>query len=210
MEMIDNSKNRRHFAAHTAWATFAFVVSILMIFTINKGHPPLIIFLPLVILVWIVGHFAIWGVMWLTVKGRHVVNGVRSGDRAWPVGLWLAVIGTGVFTSLGVFQILVTGYLGRPYPYHYANLWAIMLVIELVHAACFVGLLLRKQWSRHMSGLLAFGWAMLLASQIAEHLPPRAPLNISELMIAIGIMVLLFILGLYFFISRKMKSCLKN
>ena len=188
----------------------AIVVSLLMIFTINKGHPPLIVFLPLVILVWVAGHLAIWGVAWLVVKGRRVASGTRSEGRSWPVGLRLAVIGTGVLTSAGVFQILVTGYLGRLYPYHYANLWTIMLVIKLAHAACFVGLLLRQQWSRLGTALLAVGWAMLMASQIAEHLPPRAPSNFAELMIAFGIMVFLFILGLHLVVSRKVKSFLKN
>ncbi len=210
MAMNDSPKDRRGYAAHAAWAVTAVAVSLLMIFTINKGHPPFIVFLPLVILVWVVGHLAIWGVAWLVVKGRRVASGTRSEGRSWPVGLRLAVIGTGVLTSVGVFQILVTGYLGRLYPYHYANLWALMLVIKLVHAACFVGLLLRQRWSRHMSALLAVGWAMLLASQISEHLPPRAPSNIAELMIAFGIMVFLFILGLHLVVSREVKSFLKN
>ena len=170
--MIDSLKDRRRYAAHAAWAVIAVVVSLLMIFTINKGDPFLIVFLPLVVLVWVVGHLAIWGVAWLVDKGRRVATGTGSEGRSWPVGLRLAVIGTGVLTSVGVFQILVTGYLGRLYPYHYANLWTIMLVIKLVNAACFVGLLLRKQWSRHLSALLAVGWAMLLASQVAEHLSP--------------------------------------
>jgi len=210
MATIDSPKDRRGYAAHAAhaaWAVIAVVVSLLMIFTINKGHPPFIVFLPLVILVWVV---AIWVVAWLVVKGRRLASGTGSEGRSWPVGLRLALIGTGVLTSLGVFQILVTGYLGRLYPYHYANLWALVLVIKLVHAACFVGLLLRQRWSRHVSALLAVGWAMLLASQIAEHLPPRAPSNIAELMIAFGIMVFLFILGLHLVVSREVKSFLKN
>jgi hypothetical protein len=208
--MIDTSKDRRMYAAHAAWAVIAVIVSLLMVFTINKGHPPLIVFLPLFILVWVIGHLAVWGVGWLVVKGRRVASGTGNKGRSWPVGLKLAVIGTGVLTSVGVFQILVTVYLGRLYPYHYANLWAIMLVVKLVHAACFVGLLLRQQWSRYVSGLLAIGWAILFASQIAEHLPPRAPPNIAELMIAFGIMVFLFILGLHLVVSREVRSFLKN
>ena len=210
MAIIDSPKDRRGYAAHAAWAVIAVVVSLLMIFTINKGDPFLIVFLPLVVLVWVVGHLAIWGVAWLVAKGRRVATGTGSEGISWPVGLRLAVIGTGVLTSLGVFQILVTGYLGRLYPYHSANLWTIMLVIKLVHAACFVGLLLRQQWSRLATALLAVGWAMLMASQIAEHLPPRAPSNIAELMIAFGIMVFLSILGLHLVVSHKVKLFLKD
>ena len=115
--MIDSPRDRRRYAAHTTWAVLAVVVSLLMIFTINKGHPPLIVFLPLVILVWVAGHLAIWGVAWLVVKGRRVASGTESEGRSWPLGLRLAVIGTGILTSAGVFHILVTGYLGRLYPY---------------------------------------------------------------------------------------------
>lgn len=207
--MIDRPKDRRGCAAHAAWAVLAVVVSLIMISTINKGYL-YIAFIPLVILVWVVGHLAIWGVARLVVKGRHVAGETGSEGRSWPVGLRLTVICTGVVTSAGVFQILVTGYSGGLYPYHYANLWTIMLVIKLVHAACFVGLLLRQQWSRLASALLAAGWAMLMASQIAEHLPPKAHSNIVELMIAFGIMVSLFILGIHLVVSREVKSFLKN
>lgn len=208
--MIDSSKNRRGYAAHVAWAVLAAVVSLLMIFELNKGHPLLIAFLPLVILVWVVGHIAIWGVERLFVKGRRAASETGSEGRSWPVGLKLAAMGTGVLTSVGVFQVIVTGYLGRLYPYHYAKLWTIMLVIKFVHAVCFMGLLLRQPWSRLASALLALGWAMLMASQIAEHLPPRASSNITDLMIAFGIMVSLLILGIHLVVSHEVKSFLKN
>lgn len=208
--MIDSPKDRRGRTLHAVWAVLAVVVSLLMIFTINKGHPPLIVFLPLVVLVWVIGHLGIWCVVRLIAKGMRVAIETGSGGRSWPVGLLLAVIGTGVLTSAGVFQIIVTGYLGRLYPYHYVNLWTIMLVIKLVHAACLVGLLLRQKWSRLTSALLAFGWAMLMALQIAEHLPLRNPTSLTELMIAFGIMVSLFILGIHLIVSRKVKSFLKN
>ena len=208
--MIGRLKDRRGYAAHAGWAVLAVVVTLLMIFTTNTGHPTLIAFLPLVILVWVVGHLAIWGVAMLVVKGRRVPVETGGRGRSWPVSLTLAVTGTGILTLAGVFQIIVTGYLGKLYPYHYVNLWTIMLVIKLVHAACFVGLLLRQRWSRLASALLAIGWAMLMASQIAEHLPLRASSNIAELMIAFGIMVSLFILGIYLVVSREVNSFMKN
>lgn len=188
----------------------AAVVSLFMIFTTNTGHPPLIAFLPLVILVWVVGHLAIWGVAGLAIRGQRFSIETGGKDRSWPVGLTLAVTGTGILTLAGVFQIIVTGYLGKLYPYHNVNLWTIMLVIKLVHAVCFVGLLLRQQWSRLPSALLAMGWAVLMVSQITEHLPLRASSNIAELTFAFGILVSLFILGIYLVVSREVKSFMKN
>ena len=99
--MIDSPKDRRGYAAHAAWAVLAAVASLLMIFTINKGYPH-IAFLPLVILVWVVGHLAISGVARLAVKGRHVAIETGSEGRSWPVGLRLAVIGTGVHIGRSV------------------------------------------------------------------------------------------------------------
>jgi hypothetical protein len=208
--MIRRLKDRKRNAAHAGWAVLAVVVSILMIFTTNTGHPPLIALLPLVILVWVVGHLAIWAVASLAIKGQRVSIETGGKGRSWPVGLTLAVTGTGILTLAGVIQIIVTGYLGKLYPYHYVGLWAIMLVIKLVHAACFVGLLLRQQWSRLASALLAMGWAVLMVSQITEHLPPRPSSNIAELVIAFGILVSLFILGIYLVFSREVKSFMKN
>ncbi|NNK93069.1 MAG: hypothetical protein HKP41_01835 [Desulfobacterales bacterium] len=208
--MIDNPKDLRGRAVHAVWAALAVVVTLFMIFTINQGHPPLVVFFPLVVLIWITGHLGIWCVVRLVAKGRGVATESGSQGRSWSVGFWLAVIGTGVLTSAGVFQLIVTVYLGRLYPYHYVNLWSVMLLIKVVHAACFVGLLLRQRWSRLTSALLAFGWTMLMALQIAEHLPPRAPTSLTELMIAFGIMVSLFTLGIHLIVSPKVKSFLRN
>ena len=70
--MIDRPKDRRGRALHTAWAVLAVVVSLFMIFTIDTGHPPLIVFLPLVVLVWFIGHLGIWCVVRLIAKGVRV------------------------------------------------------------------------------------------------------------------------------------------
>jgi len=208
--MIDRLKDRRVYAAHTAWAVLVVVVYLFMIFKPSPGLPIFIALLPLVILIWVVGHLAILGVAWIVVKGSRVAIKTGSQARSRPVGLALAVIGTGILTFVGVFQILMTVYQGKLYPYHYANLWTTMLVIKLFHAACFVGLLLRQQWSRLASALLAIGWAVLMASQIAGHLPLSSSSDIADLMIAFGIMVSLFILGIYLVVSRKAKSFMKN
>ncbi|MDY7037727.1 MAG: hypothetical protein SV375_16385 [Thermodesulfobacteriota bacterium] len=208
--MIDRLKDRRGYAAHTAWAVLAAVVTLLMIFTPTTELPIYLVLLPLVILIWVVGHLAIWGVTWLVVKGQSVAIETGSQVSSRPIGLTLAVIGTGILTFVGVFQILMTVYQGKLYPYHYANLWTTMLIIKLFHAACFIGLLLRQQWSRLATALLAIGWAILMASQIAEHLPLKASSSISDLMIAFGIMVSLIFLGMHLIVSDKAKSFMKN
>ena len=205
--MIESPRDRRWYAAHAVWAAIAITVPLFLIFTKQRGDPPIMLVLvPLVLIIWVVGHFVIWVVHWLATSGQRIVSKSGGERKPWPIGLRLAVIGTGVLALAGVFQILMTGYLGRLYPYHYASLWTIMLVIKLVHAACFVGLLLRQQWSRLVSAMLAFGWALLLASQIMEHLPPRVSSDTTDLLTAVVLMVFLFLFGLYLAASRKVKS----
>jgi hypothetical protein len=95
-------------------------------------------------------------------------------------------------------------------PYHHAGLWTVMLVVWLVHAACFAGLLLRQRWSRLLSATLAFGWAMLLGVQIAEQLAATPSSDTTGVLIASGLMVLLLLFGSYLASSRKARSFLAH
>jgi len=124
--------------------------------------------------------------------------------RAW---LRLAVVSTGAAALVGVAQVIGTVLERRWYPYHYAGKWAAMMVV-LIHAACFAGLLLRRCWSRMLSATLAFGWAALLAAQIAEHLAPNTSSDTAGLLIASGLMALLLLFGFYLASSRRARSFL--
>jgi len=104
--MIDTPKDRRRYAAHAAWAAIAITVSLFMIFTKQRGDPTMMVFVPLVLIIWVVGHFVIWAVHWLAARGQRIVSESGGERKPWPIGLRLAVIGTGVLTSAGVFQIL--------------------------------------------------------------------------------------------------------
>ena len=192
--------------AHTVWAAIAITVSLFMIFTKQRGHPPIMVFAPLAWIIWGVGHIAIWAVQWLAVRGQRIVSETGGERKPWPIGLWPALIGTGVPAAIGIFQVLMTSLQRKWYPYPDASLWAVMLAVWLVHGACFAGMLLRKQWSRLVIAMLALGWALLLAKQIAEHLPPRVSSDTTELLTAGVLMVLLLLLGLHLVTSRKVRS----
>jgi len=168
------------------------------------------IFLPLVIVVWVVGHFTVWGVEWLAAKGQRLASEHEGQGKSWPVGLRLALIGTGVGASMGLLQIIVTGYEGKVYPFHDFTLWRIMMAIWLVHGACFVGLLLRRPWSRLMSVMLALAWALLAAAQIAEHLVRGYRVDIAELLLVSVSMMFLFLFGLHLATSSRIKSFLNE
>jgi hypothetical protein len=192
--------------AHAAWAAIAITVSLFMIFTKQRGDPPMMIFVPLVLKIWAVGHFVIWAVHWLAASGQRIVSESGGERKPWPIGLRLALIGTGGPALIGIFQLLMTGLQRKWYPFLDAGLWGVMLAVWLVHGVCFAGMLLRLQWSRVVSAMLSFGWALLLASQIAEHLSPRVSSDTAELLTAVVLMMLLLLFGLYLAASRKVKS----
>ena len=194
--------------AHAAWAAVGTMVCLLLVLTGQKGHPPAVIFLPHALVVWAVGHGLIWGVHRLAAKGRRIGIQTATASQSWPVGLRLAVVSTGAAALVGVAQVIGTVLEGRWYPYHYAGEWAAMMVVSLVHAACFAGLLRRRRWSRLLSATLALGWAALLGAQIAEHLAPNASSDTTGLLIAAGLMALLLLFGCYLAWSRRARSFL--
>ena len=85
-----------------------------------------------------------------------------------------------------------------------------MLVVWVVHAACFAGLLLRQRWSRMLSATVAIGWAALLGLQVVEHLAPGTSPDTAGMGIAIGLMVMLVLLGCYLASSGKVRSFLSH
>jgi hypothetical protein len=184
------------------WAAVGIVACLVLALTAQESHPPAVILLPLALVVWAVGHGLIWGVLRLVARGQR---GARTATDAqpWPLVLRLAVVSTGAPALAGVVQVVGTVVAGRLYPFHHAGDWAAVLVVWLVHAACFAGLLLRQGWSRLMSATLAFGWASLLGVQVAEHLGPGRPSGGTDILVALVLMALLFALGICLVSSRK-------
>ncbi|MGD9113268.1 MAG: hypothetical protein PVI77_12990, partial [Desulfobacterales bacterium] len=69
--------------AHAAWAAIAISVSLFMIFTKQRGDPPMMIFVPLVLKIWVVGHFVIWAVQWLAARGQRIVSESGGERKPW-------------------------------------------------------------------------------------------------------------------------------
>lgn len=192
--------------AHTIWALLAGSVCILLIVG-GGGHPPPMILVPVVGAVWVTGHIAFWGVRWLAFKGQVWASRAGGATVSFPPGLIVALIGTGAASSLGLLQLVVTVLLRRLYPFHGA-LWTIMMMIWLVHGACFTGLLLRRTWSRWTVSLLSGGWALLLAWQVLETVVRGYRINPMEILIAIGLASLLMSLGYHLLASERIRSFL--
>jgi hypothetical protein len=196
----------RRRAAHAVWAAVGVIVCLLLVLTGRGGHPPAIILLPLVLVAWAVGHGLIWGALRLAAAGRRKGAGAADG-QPWPLGLKVAVVCTAAAALLGVAQVVGTVLTRRWYPFNQAGEWTAMLLVWLVHAACFAALLLRRGWSRLLSAALAFGWAVLLGVQVAEHFR-RGASDTTGLFIVVALMVSLLLFGSYLVSSSKARSFL--
>lgn len=182
-------------------------MSVVLVFA-KGGHPPPIFLLPIVLIMWVAGHLVMWGAGWLAARGRRIASAAGTEGEPWPIGLWPVLIGTGVAALVGIFQLLMTALEGRLYPFHYGRDWAAMLAVWLIHGVCFAGLLLRQRWSRLLGAMLGLGWALVLAWQIAEHVPPKATSDTMGLFIVFGLLLLALFLGLHLLASRRVKSFL--
>lgn len=192
--------------AHTVWAAIGVLVCLLLVLTGRKGHPPAVVFLPLVLAAWAAGHGFIWGALRLAAAGRRNARNATDG-QSWPLGLRVALLCTAAAALLGVVQVVGTVLTGRWYPFQHADEWTAMLLVWLVHAACFAALLLRRHSARPLSATLAFGWAALLGVQVAEHFRSGSS-DTTGLLIVVALMASLLLFGCYLASSSRTKSFL--
>ena len=190
--------------AHTIWALLAASLCVLLVVG-GGGHPPPIIFLPVVLVIWCLGHVALWGIRRLEARGRELTPEAKGERGSWPLGLIIALIGTGIVVCVGLVQLGGTLFLGKWYIFA-DTLWAIAMAVSLAHAACFVGLLLRRPWSRPATAVLSIGWALLLVWQISEQLVHGHRINLAAYVTLFGGIALLSFLGYHILFSRRIRA----
>jgi hypothetical protein len=158
------------------------------------------------LLVWLTGHVVIWALSWLYGKGQSSVPSPGGAPRRWPLAVVDSLVGTGAGAVVGLLQLLGSAVNQSWYPYPDPALWMASLLACTAHAACLVGLLLRRPWSRGLSALLALGWAALLGSQVIEHAAPPASLASADTLLAIGLLALFVALAVNLLASRGVKA----
>ena len=198
----------KHGLVHAVWAALSAIVCLFLVFTEQTGHPPPIVLVPYVLVAWGVGHGFIWAARRLAAKGRSVSALGDTAENSWPIGLRLALVGTGVAALIGIVQVVGTVLKRQWYPYPEAGLWVTMLLVWLLHAASFAGLLMRRRWSRLSSATLVVGWAVLLGKQIAEQLTQVTVTDTTGVLIAAGLTLLLLLFAAYLAWSSEVRSFL--
>lgn len=200
-------KSRGPLIAHAVWGVIGFSLCVLFAL-VPGGHPPLMIFIPLIVAVWFVGHIAIWGAGRIAARGRRAAIEADAEARAWPLGLVAVLVLAGIAGAIGLLQLVVSVLMRELYPFDPPGLWAFTMTIWIAHGACFVGLLLRKRWSRYLCAALPLGWAALLVVQIVDHLAHGRPAEPVEMTIAVGLMLLLSAFACYLITSKRIELIL--
>lgn len=76
----------------------------------------------------------------------------------------------------------------------------------IAHGACFVGMLLRKSWSRPLCAALPLARAALLLTQTADHLVRGSPIDALELAIVVVLVLTLILFGYYLATSKRVRA----
>lgn len=147
---------------HGLWALPCIIASVWLAMA-TEGHPPGIIFVPFVLVVWGIGHLALWGAHKLARRGLS--KGPRPSGRL-PLPVVTVLVGSSIVTLLGI--IFVVTVLPRRETWTVPTLMTLAAI--LAHVPALIGLLLRSDWSRLYSAALAAGWSLLMLAQMVETL----------------------------------------
>ena len=116
------------------------------------------------------------------------------------------MIGSGVAAAIGIIQVAGTLLLGTWYPFQGGALWAITLAVWSAHGVSFIGLLLRRAWSRTLSALLSLGWVAVLVWQIVDGISRDHRIDPVESLVITGLAALFLALGLYLLVSKRTRA----
>lgn len=183
--------------AHKAWAAVVLLGCVAL--ALGGGHPPPIVFAPLLILAGLVGHLLLVLVAWLLHRGRSPSPALPGAAPRWPAELVLIGIVLGPLavasTALALSQVAQHGSQPRQ--------WLVYVVAATVHAMAFVALLLRWPLARYLVAVICVGWGLALALQFRE---PRPTV---DLLIAIVVIAVLVAIAAYVVLAKRIRSALR-
>lgn len=170
-----------------------------VVLAMGGGHPPPIVFVPLLILAGLAGHLLLILVAWLINQGRSRSFAPPGTSRHWPAELVLIaiVLGPLALTSTAVALGQVAQHGSQP------RQWLVYVVAATVHAMAFVVLLLRWQLARYMLAVICIGWGVALALQFREPRPT------ADLVIAIVVIAGLLAIAAYVVLAKRIRSALR-
>ncbi|MDH3467042.1 MAG: hypothetical protein OES26_14255 [Gammaproteobacteria bacterium] len=184
---------------HTIWAVIGGAATILL--ATSKGHPPGLIFVPVAVAIWAIGHALLWLSRKLANRGQIAADNSAATSK-WPVALIILTCVCGVVFIGGVVGIILQLLFGRGS----LGVLAIPLSIWLLSSLCFFGILLRHNWARLVAGggFMAIA-AVLLYEMAASHMRGYRNSEV-EWTAVVAIFIVLMLIGLYVLRSASIKA----
>lgn len=169
---------------YVGWALPCLALSVWLA-QLRGGHPPPIVLVPVVAAVWLLGHLVLWATGFLLRRGVAVARDNAVAIVRWPWIVIVAIVGSGVAGFVGLLL------LGRVTVGSDAlSVWTVItLVALLLHAPCFVGLLVRRAWARYYAAVVSFGWVALMVLQVAEQFRRGNPIASREWLVVLTVVV---------------------
>jgi hypothetical protein len=118
----------------------------------TKGHPPGIVFAPIAIGFWVIGHVLLWISHKLAKKGEASTESSDHGSGKWPLTILILSFVLGGFFVFGLF-VIISNIL---FDHNWQKELPIFLVVWLPPSICFIGILLRQAWSRFLTSGVFF------------------------------------------------------
>jgi len=185
---------------HIVWAIIGSVACVLL--ATGKGHPPGLVFVPIAMAIWLVGHALLWLSRKLAVRGKNRADKGKVTHEKWPLTLIALVFLCGVVFIFGSFGIIWQVLSER----NWIRELLIPVAIWVPSTLCFFGILLRRDWSQTLAGGgLIFVAVILLYEMIASFM--RGYRNsATEWLTVIVITILLVLIGQHIFRSPRIKA----
>lgn len=192
---------------HIVWAILGLSVT-LVLASSTKGHPPGLVFAPVALGIWIVGHAFLWLCHMLAMRGKKLAESRESASGKWPLTLViLAFVFGGIFV-FGLFAIGLKSFFGNS---NSQNHLPTMLLLWLPPSVCFVGIILRRPWSRRLASSIFIVAAVFLLYQMIQGLgrPPQYH-SVYEWVVSTAILVFFLFLGQHIFRSSGIRTFLSK
>ncbi|MEL6868347.1 MAG: hypothetical protein AAFO81_00975 [Pseudomonadota bacterium] len=187
---------------HVCWFIAGAAVTASFATSGATGHPPGYVFVPLVVIFWALGHGLIKTGQQLTLRGEHV-DAARSSERgSWPPELAVLTAILGGCFAFGLFALIAQVLLVQQPPNHLS----LYLLLWLTPAACCIGILLRKPWSRQLTSAVFLGAGAFVAYRMIVTLVDGRSHSTIIWTVAIGIVALCLFLAQHILRSARIRQ----
>ena len=185
---------------HIIWAIIGFAASIML--ASAKGHPPGLVFVPVVLAIWIIGHGLFWISRKLVIKGKLAADNRNTTSGRWPLLLVLLVFLVGAVFMFGVFGLTSQVLAGKRWGIELIS----MALIWLGTTLSFFGILLRQNWARFLIGGGFVALALILLYEMIASFARGYKNSLTEWVTAIVLFILLVLIAQYVLRSSRIKA----